>query len=34
MGWTYEEYLSQPTAFILVLLGLFHAEGEHQQSKL
>ena len=27
MGWTYEEYLSQPTWFILVLLELFRAEA-------
>jgi hypothetical protein len=34
MSWTYEEYLSQPTWFILMLLALFHAEAQHSQSKL
>jgi hypothetical protein len=28
MRWTYEEYLSQPTWFILMLLELFRAETQ------
>jgi len=34
MKWTFEEYQSQPTWFILMLLSLFHAEAQHSQSKI
>jgi hypothetical protein len=27
MGWTYEEYLSQPTWFIIMLLEMMNAEA-------
>jgi hypothetical protein len=34
MGWTYEEYLSQPTWFILMLMELFRAEAQHANGKV
>jgi hypothetical protein len=34
MGWTYEEYLSQPQAFILMLIELFRAEAQHANSQV
>ena len=34
MGWTYEEYLSQPEWFILMLMELFRAEGAHANGKV
>lgn len=29
MGWTYEDYLSQPQEFVLMLLELLRAEQQH-----
>jgi hypothetical protein len=29
MGWTYEEYLSQPDWFIFMLAELFRAEAQY-----
>jgi hypothetical protein len=34
MGWTYEEYLSQPEWFILMLMELFRAEAAHANGKV
>jgi hypothetical protein len=32
MGWTYEDYLSQPQDFVLILIELLRAEIQHQNS--
>jgi hypothetical protein len=29
MGWTYEDYLSQPQEFVFMLLELSRAEAQH-----
>jgi hypothetical protein len=34
MHWTFEEYLSQPTWFIFMLMELLRAEAQHAQSKV
>jgi hypothetical protein len=32
MGWSYEEYLSQPQEFTLMLYELLRAESEHEKN--
>jgi hypothetical protein len=32
MHWTYEEYLSQPPHFILMLFELLRAQAEHSKT--
>jgi len=32
MGWTYDEYLSQPLPFLWALTGMLKAENEHQKN--
>lgn len=32
MGWTYEDYQSQPSWFVFMLLELFRAEAEHART--
>jgi hypothetical protein len=34
MGWTYEEYLSQPQEFVFILMELLRAESAHAKSAL
>lgn len=34
MGWTYEEYLSQPTWFAFMLIQMMKAEGYHRKDGL